>query len=202
MAAEASRDDLANSRMNAKTQDAGKITLPLWRPRDGKTLQLERLLDDLQDRLGTAKISEGTLNDPMPTFTQIANRYPGRSEEDLRALHERACREFQDENRFIWDSLRPSLLIDGVYERSDRQAIRELTTGIEKDGRGLLRWALTWSDDRNIEKQRQLRADLDKIKFPSDCTRIVLRLKGLELFEIWCRIAGNDPMILCHDDGS
>ena len=156
MAAEASRDDLANSRMNAKTQDAGKITLPLWRPRDGKTLQLERLLDDLQDRLGTAKISEGTLNDPMPTFTQIANRYPGRSEEDLRALHERACREFQDENRFIWDSLRPSLLIDGVYERSDRQAIRELTTGIEKDGRGLLRWALTWSDDRNIEKQRQL----------------------------------------------
>ena len=135
MAAEASRDNLAGNRKDAKTQDASKIILPMWRPRDGKTLQLERLLDDLQDRLGTAKISEGTLNDPMPTITQIATRYPNESEERLRALHERACQEFQDENRFIWDTLRPSLLIDGVYERPDRQAIRELTTGIEKDGR-------------------------------------------------------------------
>ena len=161
MAAEASRDNLSGNRINAKTQDAtGNSDLPKWRPRDGKTLQLERLLDDLRDRLGAAGISEGTLNDPMPSMTQIANRYPNESEERLRALHEQACQEFQKENKFIWDTLRPTLLIDGIYERPDRQAIRELTTGVERDGRGLLRWSLTWSDDRNIEKQRELRADL------------------------------------------
>ena len=58
MAAEASRDNLAGNRINAKTQDAtGNSDLPKWRPRDGKTLQLERLLDDLRDRLGTAGIN-------------------------------------------------------------------------------------------------------------------------------------------------
>ena len=145
MAAEASRDNLADNRITAKTQDAtGNSDLPKWRPRDGKTLQLERLLDDLRDRLGAAGISEGTLNDPMPSMTQIANRYPNESEDRLRALHEQACQEFQKENKFIWDTLRPTLLIDGIYERPDRQAIRELTTGVERDGRGLLRWSLTY----------------------------------------------------------
>ena len=197
MVAGAVRETPTQNRNSAILSKGAEHNKPLqpWRPRDGTGLTLTRLLDELRDALGAHGIDQASLDERLPTPAQIASRFNNKPQSELDDLLLAAKREFMDENKIIYDMLKPALIIDGIYEETDREEIRKYSTGIERDGRGLLRWALQWSDDRSLAKQGELRADLEKINFPNDCTVQQFKLGALGLFKTWKRIDGNDVQI-------
>ena len=84
-----------------------------WRPRDGTGLTLTRLLDELRDALGAYGIDQASLDESLPTATQIASRFINEPQPRLDDLLQTARREFMDENKIIYDMLKPALILDG-----------------------------------------------------------------------------------------
>ena len=82
-----------------------------WRPRDGTGLTLTRLLDELRDALGAHGIDQASLDERLPTSTQIASRFINEPQPRLDDLLQTARREFMDENKIIYDMLKPALIL-------------------------------------------------------------------------------------------
>ena len=93
-----------------------------WRPRDGTGLTLTRLLDELRDALGAHGIDQASLDERLPTQAQIASRFNSKPQSELDDLLLAAKREFMDENKIIYDMLKPALIIPLQPWLAHRQA--------------------------------------------------------------------------------
>ena len=118
-----------------------------WRPRDGRTKQFHLHMDSLVDAVINHGWHPNVLDYNMPQLSQIKLAYPKASASRLEALLQDAITDHQEQNTVLFNMLKPSYVIDGEYELDDLQAINAFRDGLVADGRGLLRWALTWSDD-------------------------------------------------------
>ena len=99
MVAGAVRETPTQNRNSAILSKGAEHNKPLqpWRPRDGTGLTLTRLLDELRDALGVYGIDQASLDERLPTPTQIANRFNSEPQSRLNDLLQVAKREFMDE---------------------------------------------------------------------------------------------------------
>ena len=93
----------------------------------------------------------------------------------------------------MFDIIYPSLKLDGTHKEKDRDQTRKYINGVLRDGRGLLEWALTWTDLGSFETQSALVLQLHQAKLPSNPTCMMLYTFSNQLLKCWSRCAGNDP---------
>ena len=181
--------DASSHRKNAISQNAilnaQSKTLPRWRPRSGKNEQHTLMLDALTDALRDVSIDPTVISYSMPTKSQVAKGYPKVKEPQLTQHHLEAVEEFVAQGNLIYRLLKPALIIDGPHHMDDLREINDFVDGLNGDGRGLLQWALQWSDDSTFENQKQINADLKKIKFYDAMSAEQFYTAARDFYELW-----------------
>ena len=147
-----------NTLSEEKTQNAIKK----WRPRSGRGIDYDRHVDSIDDFLRANSLDPSTLYHELPTLADIKKYYPQSDDADAKAMLQHAIRQYQDENAIIFQAVKPSLLIDGPFEQTDREHIRTFTNGTLQNGRKLVLWSRTWSDDSGFDAQDDLHEKMKK----------------------------------------
>ena len=105
------------------------------------------------------------------------------------------CCSFRRRDAALFDIVRPSLLICGDYAQMDLRAISEMkrvnvTGQMVKDGRALLRWALSHVDYSSLSCQMKLMEELNKKKIEVNATKLQLSTHMISLLELWLQKEG------------
>lgn len=164
-----------------------------WRPRDGQNQDYEIFFDSLQDALVSMNLDPKILDYKCPTMDMIRKTHPRMKEPQLTELLSITTQEFQQQGGVIYRLVKPAMLIDGVHEAEDLESMRSFKNGLLRDGRGLLRWSMSWSDPYTIESQANIRAKMDSLKFVDVMTLASFHHTSRVLWKLWCRLVGNDP---------
>jgi len=174
-------------------QPASMPALRPWRPRDGRTKQFHLHMDSLVDAVINHGWHPNVLDYNMPQLSQIKLAYPKAGASRLEALLRDAITDHQEQNTVLFNMLKPSYVIDGEYELDDLQAINAFRDGLVADGRGLLRWALTWSDDSTFAAQAKIRKDFTAVELSACKSVHMFHHQTRLLWELWCRTTYNSP---------
>jgi len=81
-----------------------------------------------------------------------------------------AVDQYQAEGTVLFETVRPSLIIDGVYASRDIGLIQTWKNGAVKDGRSLLRWALSFVDRSSLTDQMRVVSELHAKKLSPSAT--------------------------------
>ena len=202
MGVEGSNDDEPLSPQSANPQNRYPLSAQLasnmpalrqWRPRDGRTKQFHLHMDSLVDAVIAHGWPPNILDYNMPQISQIKLAYPKANASRLEALLKDAIADHQEQNTLLFNMHKPSYVIDGEYELDDLEAINSFRDGLVADGRGLLRWALTWSDDSSFTAQAKIRKDFTAVEL-SVCKSVhMFHRQTRLLWELWCRTTYNSP---------
>ena len=93
--------------------------------------------------------------------------------------------QYPDEGTKLFDIVRKSLLFSTDYAQIDLRAISEMKRGRIKDGRALLRWAMSFVDYSSLSCQIKLMEELNKKKIEVNATRLQLSTHMISLLELW-----------------
>jgi hypothetical protein len=202
MGVEGSIDDEPLNTQSANPQNrypqtaqlAGNMpVLRRWRPRDGRTKEYHLHVDSLVDAVIAAGWHPNILDYSMPQMSQIKMAYPKANASRLDALLKDAIADHQEQNTMLFNLLKPSYEIEGEYELDDLESINAFRDGLVADGRGLLRWALTWSDDSTFAAQAKIRKDFVAVDLSACKSVHMLHRQTRLLWELWCRTTYNSP---------
>ena len=164
-----------------------------WRPRDGRTKQFHLHMDSLVDAVINHGWHPNILDYSMLQLSQIKLAYPKANAARLAALLKDAIADHQEQNTILFKMLKLAYQIDGEYELDDLQSINSFHDGLLADGRGLLRWALTWSDDSSFTAQAEIRKDFRAVELSACKSVHMLHRQTRLLWELWCRTTYNSP---------
>lgn len=155
--------------------------LSRWRPRDGRNEDYEHYQDSLEDALVSLGIDPSAIAFPFPTMAQLRKAQPHLKEPQLSEMLGYAIEEYQAQGNAIYMMAKAAYQIDGVYQEEDMEDMRAFMHGRTRDGRGLLKWAMQWSDDTTYEAQMKIGQDIQKIKFTHDITVAQFHLSARKL---------------------
>ena len=133
--------------------------LPEWRVRDGRGTSFTKWNDALDDALATLGLTRDSVEELPPSMDSGVSVTA-----EARKLWSDAVAQYQDEGTALFDCVRPSLVIDGPYEVQDITRIARWKKGTIKDGRSLLRWALSFVEQTSVESQMRLVQELHAMK--------------------------------------
>ena len=156
----------ANIPQNAKLLPV----LRQWRPRHGRDDAYELFQDSLEDALVSLAIDPAAVGYPFPTMAQLRKAQPHIQEPQLSEMLAYATKEYQAQGTAIYHMAKTAYIIDGVHQQEDLEDMRAFAHGLNRDGRGLLKWAMQWSDDSTYEAQMKIGVEIQKIKFTHDST--------------------------------
>ena len=122
-----------------------------WNPRAGRDQQYALWDDALSDALALLKLKRGCLHEQPPVKPVGAALNA-----DSYNLWVAAVTQFQAEGTQIFDAVRPSLDLSGPHAGQDLRRIQQWKRDGVKDGRQLVRWALSFVDRSTIEGQMKL----------------------------------------------
>ena len=96
------------------------------------------------------------------------------------------------EGTALFDAVRPSLDLDGAYASQDIRLIALWKRDGIKDGRALVRWALSFTDRSTIAGQMQLVNDMNALKLSAPASTFELSEHLANLFELWRALSSSD----------
>ena len=133
--------------------------MPLWMVREGRGTAYALWEDALNDVMPLLGLRQENLQE-KPPVRPIGDAL---TVESLR-LWKEATDYFQGEGTALFEAVRPSLVIDGPYAMQDLRRIGLMKRDGVKDGRALVRWALSFADRGDLKGQMALVTDLHKAK--------------------------------------
>ena len=112
-----------------------------WDVRSGRNCKYAVWRDELNDAMASIGLDASCINEeppqePVGLSLSVYSHH----------LWVNAVLQYQDEGTKLFDMVRPSLLISTDYAQMDLRAISEMKRGQVKDGRALLRWAMSFVD--------------------------------------------------------
>ena len=177
--------------------------IPPWRARDGRGPAYDKWWRAVQSLLNAFDITVDRLGEhppANPSSAQASIVTRAKDEEDARAAeeqrsqeHARALDTWQRYNTAVYWHVLPSIIIDGVHERSDLATIDSLVKGQRAHGRALIQWALTHVDMSGLSKQSQLYAAVYGARIRDGATLSQLLVQLQHQFDHWVHLAGSQP---------
>ena len=152
----------------------------LWRVRDGRGHDFTLWNDELDDALARINLDRTSINELPPPEPA-----PGTWSASRMQLYEAALTEYQWEGTRLFDLVRPSLLIDGPYANRDIRLIATWKNGGVKDGRALLRWALSFVDRSSVPDQMKVLKEMNEMRLPPQATLFEMTEHFFRLWELW-----------------
>ena len=133
--------------------------MPLWKVRDGRG-KPHVLWDDARfgDVLAVMKLRRAPpfFEEPPVRGTVGASLFAGAYQ-----LWKEATEQFQAESTALFDAVRPSIDMNGPHGDQDVRGIQAWKRGGIKDGRALIRWALSFVDRSTVEGQMDLLTEIN-----------------------------------------
>ena len=156
-----------------------------WDVRSGRSCKYAVWRDELNDAMASIGLDESCINEEPP-------QEPVGSSLSVYSHHlwVNAVLQYQDEGTKLFDMVRPSLLISTDYAQMDLRAISEMKRGQVKDGRALLRWAMSFVDSSSLSCQIKLMEELNKKKLEVNATKLQLSTHMISLLELWLQKEG------------
>ena len=154
--------------------------MPTWKVREGRGNSFALWEDALDDLLPTLGLRRDQIAEAPPT-------QPIRSSLDVDSLSlwKAAVDQYQREGTLLFDAVRPSIDIEGPYAMQDLRRISAWKRDGIKDGRALVRWALSFADRSSLSQQMQLVADINSKKLDAKTSVFGLSEHLLNLWEMW-----------------
>ena len=174
--------------------------IPQWRARDGRGLKFDKWWRSVQSLLNALDITVERLSEQPPTSPSAKMSIVTRSsdEAEARAAEELAAQEHAHEldrwqryNTALYWHVLPSLVIDGVHERSDLAIIDALVKGQRAHGRALIQWALTHVDMSGLSKQSQLYTAVYGARIRDGATVSQLLVQLQHQYDHWIHLSGS-----------
>ena len=167
-----------------------------WDMRSGKDFKYAVWKDELDDAMASIGLDVRCITDEPPEEPDRLSLCPHSHE-----LWVNAVLQYQAEGTALYNIVRPSLLISGDYAQMDMRAISEMkrinkTGQMVKDGRALLRLALSHVDYSSLSCQIKLMEELNKKKIEVNATKLQLSTHMISLLELWLQKEGaniNNP---------
>ena len=177
--------------------------IPQWRVRDGRGLKYEKWWRAVQSLLNAFDITVERLGEQPPVNPSIAtasiitrskDEEEARAAEEQRSLeHAHALDVWQRYNTAVYWHVLPSLIVDGVHERSDLATIDSLVKGQRAHGRALIQWAMTHVDMSGLGKQSQLYAAVYGARIRDGATVSQLLVQLQHQYDHWIHLSGSKP---------
>ena len=158
-----------------------------WHVREGRNQEFviwEDALNDMLPRIGLTRAAANEMPPERPAGDSLSA--------ERMILWGQALVQYQDEGTALFDALRPSLLIDGPYANRDIRLIAGWKRDGVKDGRALLRWALSFVDRSSINDQMQVLSEMNAMRLSAQATLFDLSEHCLTLLELWSSLASSD----------
>ena len=158
-----------------------------WDVRSGRNCKYAVWRDELNDAMASIGLDASCINEeppqePVGLSLSVYSHH----------LWVNAVLQYQDEGTKLFDMVRPSLLISTDYAQMDLRAISEMKRGQVKDGRALLRWAMSFVDSSSLSCQIKLMNELNKKKLEVNATKLQLSTHMISLLELWLQKEGAD----------
>ena len=168
------------------TAQAALAQIPIWRPRNGRDGTFPFWEDALNDAMAARGMSRGTINEAPPTrppgSTQTAEAYN---------LWVAAVHHYQQEGTMLFDLLRPTLDLTGPHAELDLRRLKNWKRDDRRDGRSLLRWALSFVDRSGVEGQTAILNEISAMKLASSESLLGLQNHLFGLWDLWLDLSTN-----------
>ena len=162
--------------------------IPMWKPRGGRGPAHVLWEDGLHDVLPKLGMRRDDLHAPPP-------ERPSGHTLCAESLHwyERAMDQYHREGTELFDAVRPSLDLDGPYAAQDIRLIQKWKDEYgRKDGRALVRWALSFVDQSSVSGQIALVKQMGQMALPGTASLYDLSEHLMNLWECWLALATSD----------
>ena len=158
-----------------------------WDVRSGRGHKHAVWQDELNDAMASIGLDASCITEepPQPPVGSSLCAYSHN-------LWVNAVLQYQDEGTKLFDIVRPSLLISTDYAQMDLRAISEMKRGQVKDGRALLRWAMSFVDYSSLSNQIKLMEEMNEKKIEVNATKLQLSTHMISLLELWLQKEGAD----------
>ena len=159
--------------------------LNTWDVRSGRNYKHAVWQDELKDAMASIDLDNSCITEepPEPPVGSSLCAYSHN-------LWVNAVLQYQDEGTKLFDIVRPSLLISTDYAQMDLRAISEMKRGQVKDGRALLRWAMSFVDYSSLSNQIKLMEEMNEKKLEVNATKLQLSTHMISLLELWLQKEG------------
>lgn len=159
--------------------------LNTWDVRSGRDYKHAVWQDELNDAMASIGLNASCITEepPQPPVGSSLCAYSHN-------LWVNAVLQYQDEGTKLFDIVRPSLLISTDYAQMDLRAISEMKRGQVKDGRALLRWAMSFVDYSSLSNQIKLMEEMNEKKIGVNATKLQLSTHMISLLELWLQKEG------------
>ena len=161
--------------------------MPHWAVRTGRCAAYALWEDALNDLLPTLSLKRDSLYEQPP-------ERPNGSRLDVNSLSlwKGAVEQFQYEGTMLFNAVRPSIVLDGPWAMQDLRRIAAWKRDGVKDGRALVRWALSFSDRSSLASQMQLVSDINDAKLSTKATQFDMSEHVSNLWEMWLELSNSD----------
>ena len=158
-------------------------------PRKGVT---ESWADELNDLLAAKKLTSVSREHAAPTLGETAARLPGVAEHLVEAVYQALVSEWWNEATQLYQIVRASIDISGVFEKKDLTMIKSsFLHGDYRDGPCLLRWATSFTNPSSVGEQTRLLGKVLNAKLPASANLDQLGTHMANLLIDWASIEGN-----------
>lgn len=159
--------------------------LNTWDVRSGRNYKHAVWQDELNDAMASIGLDTSCITEEPPEMP-VGSSLCAYSHN----LWVNAVLQYQDEGTKLFDIVRPSLLISTDYAQMDLRAISEMKRGQVKDGRALLRWAMSFVDYSSLSNQIKLMEEMNEKKIEVNATKLQLSTHMISLLELWLQKEG------------
>ena len=158
-----------------------------WHVREGRNQEFviwEDALNDMLPRIGLTRAAANEMPPERPAGDSLSA--------DRMILWGQALVQYQDEGTALFDAIRPSIIIDGPYAGRDVRLISGWKKDGVKDGRSLLRWALSYVDRSSIGDQMQVLTEMNAMRLSAQGSLFDLTEHCFGMWELWLSLANSD----------
>ena len=160
---------------------------PVWKVRDGRTKTWVLWDNFYGDMLAVIGLNRTSVYD-VPPVRPDASSLSAESYE----LWVGAANQFQSEGTLLFDIVINSLDLLGPHVDQDIRRIQKWKHDGVKDGRALVRWALSFVDRSTVEGQMALLTEINALYLPATETLFGLSEHLFKIWDLWLALSSSD----------
>ena len=160
---------------------------PVWKVRDGRTKTWVLWDNFYGDMLAVIGLNRTSVYD-VPPVRPDASQISAESYE----LWVGAANQFQSEGTLLFDIVINSLDLLGPHVDQDIRRIQKWKHDGVKDGRALVRWALSFVDRSTVEGQMALLTEINALYLPATETLFGLSEHLFKIWDLWLALSSSD----------
>ena len=150
--------------------------------------------DEMSDILATNELTAITLEKLPPSLQDAALQLPNASINIVQAVQYALEREWWMEATLLYNIVRASIDLSGIYEKKDLSMIRATYfKGDKRNGPELLNWVTSFTNIDSVGEQSRLIGKVMNAKLPVNCNRDQFGTFLSNLLIDWLAVRGNDP---------